>query len=74
MSYLNILIEYLKVDYVWFTVLSIIIAMASDKLIKFKNVSMYALAIMILIGVIIKFYPIYLFIISILLIYISMRR
>jgi len=74
MSYLNILIEYLKINYVWFSLLAVILSIASDKFVKFKNVSGYVMAIMILIGVILKFYPIYLFVISVLLIYISMRR
>ena len=73
MSYLIILYDYLKINYVWFTLLSIIITIVANSIIKFKNVSGYAMGIMVLIGVILTYYPIYIFVIAILLIYANIR-
>ena len=73
MSYLIILYDYLKINYIWFTLLSIIITIVANSIIKFKNVSGYAMGIMVLIGVILSYYPIYIFVIAILLIYANIR-
>lgn len=74
MSYLIALYDFLKVNYVWFTLLSVIIAIAVNSLIRFEhNVSGYVMAVMILIGVILTYYPIYLFVVSVLLVYINTR-
>lgn len=73
MSYLIILYDYVKINYVWFTLLSIIITIVANSIIKFKNVSGYAMGIMVLIGVILTYYPIYIFVIAILLIYANIR-